>query len=160
MQWNEIYRQNFTRWQPLAEFLELTTDQQKQILVDSHFPLNLPLRLAKKIEKGNLDDPILLQFLPTQKETESITGFIKDPVADSTFRIAPKLLHKYEGRALLVCTSACVMNCRFCFRQNFDYEVVDRSFTAELEAIARDHSIKEVILSGGRSSVVIRSHLA
>ena len=62
---------------------------------------------------------------------------------------APKLLHKYTGRALLVCTSACAMNCRFCFRQNFDYEKEDKSFEAELEAIRQDTTLTEIILSGG-----------
>jgi EF-P beta-lysylation protein EpmB len=147
--WNEIFRLNFTRWDALADFLELTPEQRKQLLTAPKFPLNLPLRLAQKVTKGTLDDPILLQFLPTLNETTSVNGFEIDPVEDKTFKIAPRLLHKYEGRALLICTGACVMNCRFCFRQNFDYSVDDKNFNEALEAIKNDHSIKEVILSGG-----------
>lgn len=147
--WNEIFRQNFTKWEPLADFLELTSHQREQLQKAPRFPLNLPLRLAQKIAKGTLEDPILLQFLPTLKENISAEGFQVDPVEDSSFRIAPMLLHKYEGRALLVCTGACVMNCRFCFRQNFDYVVTDKSFKEELAAIKNDSSIKEVIISGG-----------
>lgn len=72
-----------------------------------------------------------------------------DPVGDQSFRCGPKLLHKYQGRVLLVTTGACAMNCRFCFRQNFDYDVVDKSFEVELDQIAKDPTIFEVILSGG-----------
>lgn len=148
MNWKEILRQNFTRWEPLADFLQLTSEQRRQILETPEFPLNLPLRLAQKIAKATLDDPILRQFLPTQRETIVTPGFSADPVKDRSFQLAPKLLHKYNGRALLVCTSACAMNCRFCFRQNFDYES-DKNFDAELKAISQDDSIQEVILSGG-----------
>lgn len=40
------------------------------------------------------------------------------------------------------------MHCRFCFRQNYDYDV-SKNFDAELLEIGADKSIHEVILSGG-----------
>lgn len=147
--WRQILRNNFTQWEKLADYLELKQHQRESILPKSHFPLNLPLRLAQKIAKGNLHDPILKQFLPTIEEKKQHPLFVTDPVADHSFRVKSKLLHKYNGRVLLVCTSACAMHCRFCFRQNFNYDVTDQSFTNELEIIARDPSIHEVILSGG-----------
>lgn len=147
--WRQIMRQNFTNWSKLADFLELDAEQRTHILVKTRFPLNLPVRLADKIKKGTLDDPILRQFLPTVDEEIVIPGFAKDPVGDDRVRCAPKLLHKYQGRVLLVCTSACAMHCRYCFRQNFDYEVQEKAFDKELAIIAADPSINEVILSGG-----------
>jgi EF-P beta-lysylation protein EpmB len=120
-----------------------------QIIVSKHFPLNLPLRLAEKIEKGNFNDPILRQFLPTTQEKIRSNGFVTDPVGDQSSRCSAKLLHKYQGRVLLVTTGACAMHCRYCFRQNFDYDVVDKTFDVELEQIAKDPTIFEVILSGG-----------
>ncbi|MBX9642077.1 MAG: KamA family radical SAM protein, partial [Mycobacteriaceae bacterium] len=59
-----------------------------------------------------------------------------------------KLLHKYEGRVLLLCSSACAMHCRYCFRRNFDYDVA-KQFDKELEWISNEPSVHEVILSGG-----------
>ncbi len=147
--WRQLQKKNFIHWEKLADFLELTPTQRQEVLPRPHFPLNLPFRLAEKIQKGTLDDPILKQFLPTQKENVKTPGFILDPVADTTFRQEAKLLKKYQGRALLVTTSACVMNCRFCFRQNFPYEVSYPSFEKEIAAIAEDPSIHEIILSGG-----------
>lgn len=147
--WRQILRSNFTQWKKLADYLELNEKQKELILPKSHFPLNLPLRLAQKIGKRTLDDPILRQFLPTHAESQTIPAFVEDPVGDSICRRESKLLHKYEGRVLLVCTSACAMHCRYCFRQNFDYDVVDPTFVKELEVIANDKSIHEVILSGG-----------
>jgi len=144
--WRKIQRQNFTCWKKLAEFLQL---DPVHILKDSKFPLNLPLRLAQKIQKNTWDDPILLQFLPTNKEKEVVPGFTPDPVGDFAARKSSKLIKKYQGRALLVCTSSCAMNCRFCFRQNYDYETEDKSFAEEVKLIQQDSTLTEIILSGG-----------
>jgi EF-P beta-lysylation protein EpmB len=148
-QWRLILRQNFTHWEKLATFLELTEKQRQQVLVETRFPLNLPMRLARKMAKGTLDDPLLRQFLPTLHERQSTPGFVVDPVGDVQACTTSKLLQKYQGRALLVCTSACAMHCRYCFRQNFSYDGADKSFDQELAAIAEDDTLEEIILSGG-----------
>lgn len=147
--WRQILRQNFFNWEKLADFLELNEHQRNEILKNPSFRLNLPLRLAKKIKKRTLHDPILKQFLPSIMEMESHQGFSEDPVGDCAVRKTNKLLHKYEGRVLLVCTSACAMHCRYCFRQHFEYDSMNPSFQNEIEMIRQDSSINEVILSGG-----------
>lgn len=147
--WQQIFQTNFTSWAKLADFLQLDDTQRQWIDINPKFPLNLPLRLAKKIAKGSLEDPIVKQFLPTILERQNFPGFIADPVGDCGAKIESKLLQKYEGRVLLTCTSACAMHCRYCFRQNFNYETEDKTFNKELQLIAEDKSIREVILSGG-----------
>ncbi len=144
--WRQIQRQNFTSWGALALFLEL---DPLLGLPNPPFPLNLPRRLAEKIEKNQPNDPILLQFVPQQEEQAVTAGFVSDPVQDLRFRKEPKLLQKYQGRALLVTTSACAMHCRYCFRKNFSYETSRKDFSQEIASIAQDSSLKEVILSGG-----------
>ncbi len=148
MSWKQILKQNFTDVRKLAEYLQLTEGQRLRLLERPKFVLNLPRRLAEKIEKGTLDDPILRQFVPLVEERVETPGFVLDPVCDETFRKQKKVLHKYSNRALLVATSACAMHCRFCFRQNFPYET-----NPEVEsAIAyfREHTdLDEVIFSGG-----------
>lgn len=147
--WKLVLRRNFIDWTKLADFLNLSDSQKQHILDKSHFPLNLPFRLAQKIAKGTLDDPILLQFLPLKKENENLPGFLSDPVNDVLFKQESRLLRKYQGRVLLLTTGACAMNCRFCFRQNYDYDISEKTFGAEIELIKQDPSIREVILSGG-----------
>ncbi len=148
MEWRAVQRKNFTQFKTLFEFLELQPHHLPQLLEKSPFPLNLPYRLAAKIAKSTLEDPILRQFLPLAKEAVITPGFTADPVGDEPSRTSSKLLHKYQGRALIVCTSACAMHCRYCFRKNFSYET-DKSFDTEIQAIVEDPSITEVILSGG-----------
>ncbi len=146
--WRQVLRKNFTRLSDIADFLELN-ESQRNCLAPSHFAMNVPFRLAQKMAKGTLDDPLARQFLPFKEEGIRNPAFVSDPVGDQLCRKSPKLLHKYEGRVLLVCTSACAMHCRYCFRQNFDYDVSDKLFAAELQVIKNDPSIHEVILSGG-----------
>lgn len=93
--------------------MQLSPEQHQKILKNPQFGLNLPWRLAQKIPKGTLDDPILKQFLPTTEEAVEASGFNQDLVKDQEFRTETKLLQKYAGRALLVCTSACAMHCRY-----------------------------------------------
>lgn len=147
--WKQILRQNFTSPEKLADFLELSSDQREHLLMKPRFILNLPYRLAAKVSKRTLDDPILRQFLPMNEETMSSSCFVSDPVGDTLSRRSDRLLNKYEGRVLLIATSACAMHCRYCFRQHFDYPEGNRSFTSELAYLAKDSSISEVILSGG-----------
>ena len=147
--WKKILRSNFVDVTKLSDFLELDEAQRQKILHTSRFRLSLPQRLAQKISKRTLDDPILKQFLPTLDENIKSSNFISDPVGDSSCRIGNKLLHKYEGRMLLVTTSACAMHCRYCFRQHFDYETHKKLFEDELIIIRQDTSVNEIILSGG-----------
>ncbi|MDB6081660.1 MAG: KamA family radical protein, partial [Chlamydiia bacterium] len=93
--------------------------------------------------------PLFKQFVPLKKEGQNAEGFSIDPVQDISFRKEAKLLHKYEGRALIVTTSACAMHCRYCFRKNFPYETKEPTFEKELAILRADSSIQEVLLSGG-----------
>jgi L-lysine 2,3-aminomutase len=146
--WRSILRKNFTRIEDLAEFLELSEEQRAQLVSRPDFSLQVPLRLAQKMAKRTLDDPLVKQFLPTRQELTIAPGFVLDPVCDVSFQKSGKLLQKYEGRVLLACTSACAMHCRYCFRQNFPYDP-SKLFEEELSQIEQDLSVHEVILSGG-----------
>lgn len=147
--WKTVLRTNFTNIEKLALFLELSQEDKSRLLSHSKFILNLPLRLASKIKKGTLDDPLLRQFVPLDLETEVNPQFVADPVQDFTFVKTEKLLQKYQTRALVISTSACAMHCRYCFRQNFPYETERKGFEEELKQIRENTSLQEIILSGG-----------
>lgn len=147
--WKTILRKNFRKWEDLANYLELTDEQRAHLSKSPSFALNVPLRLAQKMQKGSIQDPLFKQFVPTVEELVVDPAFNKNPVGDTTFRKENKLLHKYIGRALILVSSACVMHCRYCFRQHFPYETEQKGFEKELDLIKNDETIHEVILSGG-----------
>ncbi len=147
--WKKKLRKNFTKLDALADYLLLSEEQRALLSRQAPFSLNVPLRLAEKMEKGNIDDPLFKQFVPIEDELITHAAFQPDAVEEKSFRKAGKLLHKYQGRALILCTSACAMHCRYCFRKHFPYETEHKGFSEELLAIEQDPSIHEVILSGG-----------
>ncbi len=116
------------------------------------FPLFVPRGFLARIRPADPSDPLLRQVLPLGDELNSVPGFTIDPVSDAGALQQPGLLHKYEGRVLLVTTGACAVNCRYCFRRHYPYDESPRSvdqWRPALGEIAADSSIHEVILSGG-----------
>src|SRR5680860_726037 len=116
------------------------------------FPLRAPLSYVARMKPGDPDDPLLRQVLPLDIECEDARGFVADPVGDLRAMPVPGLLHKYHGRVLLIATGACAVHCRYCFRRHFPYgdaRPSADSWRPALDYIAADHSIREVILSGG-----------
>lgn len=145
MLWRQIQKNNFTNLDELLDELNISSDKRQQFTNIKNFVLNLPRRLASKIQKNNTNDPLLKQFLPTVNEFCD-TG-LKDPVQDFNFQKTEILLQKYASRALLVTTSACAMHCRYCFRKNYDYKT--SNYDDEIDLIKEDKTLEEVLLSGG-----------
>jgi EF-P beta-lysylation protein EpmB len=116
------------------------------------FPLRVPRGFVNRMRIGDIDDPLLKQVLPLGAELTVTPGFFSDPVGDMPSRTVPGVLHKYNGRALLITTGACGVHCRYCFRRHFPYaeESTTQSHWQEALAYLRaDTSITEVLLSGG-----------
>lgn len=115
------------------------------------------------MRKGDPDDPLLRQVMPTADEDRDVPGYTHDPVADHDAVRRPGLLHKYHGRVLLLTTGACAVHCRYCFRQHFPYgdsNPLKRNWDAVMDYIAADRDIREVILSGGDPLTLADSRLA
>ncbi len=126
------------------------------------FPLFVPLPYLARIERGNPQDPLLLQVLPTHQENEMAPGFSEDPIDESSFLAATGLLHKYLGRALMIVSGTCAIHCRYCFRRHFPYSESSGLATGWQEAVDHlraDNSIREVILSGGDPLTVVDAQL-
>ena len=118
----------------------------------STFPLRVPRAFIGRMRKGDPTDPLLRQVLPLGQEMDEVPGFTRDPVGDLPSVAARGLLHKYQGRVLLITTGACGVHCRYCFRRHFPYaEENARSgeWQQALDYLKGDVSINEVILSGG-----------
>src|SRR3990167_7494826 len=93
--------------------------------------------------------------LPVSSEMQEIPGYFNDPLHESSekkYRPLPGLLHKYSSRVLLTLTGGCAINCRYCFRRNFDYSanrLGELELSAIMDYIQSRPEIQEVILSGG-----------
>lgn len=116
------------------------------------FPFLVPRGFAARMRRGDPDDPLLRQVLSVAAETEHVAGYTADPLAEADFQAGPGLVRKYQGRALLLLTGGCGVNCRYCFRREFPYAergASRRGIEASVASVAADPSLSEVILSGG-----------
>ena len=151
--WQQGWREAVRDPQELLSLLGLETlAAQVSVQANAQFPLRVPRGFVARMRHGDAHDPLLRQVLPLDEEMRVVPGFSLDAVGDEAARAGTGLLHKYRGRALLVATGSCAVNCRYCFRRHFPYaeETAAREgWAGAVAAIAADPSIEEVILSGG-----------
>ena len=151
--WQSLWRDSIR--DPL-ELLELLGLQGFSGLVSAQaqgqFALRVPRGFAAKMRTGDINDPLLRQVLPLHDELLQVAGFSQDAVGDLASRQLPGVLHKYQGRALLVTTGACAINCRYCFRRHFPYaeeNAAANQWQQAVDYLYKDSSITELLLSGG-----------
>lgn len=146
--WQIALKEAITDPVELLQLLEISVP----VLKKSSFPLRVPRGFVKRIRKGDPNDPLLLQILPSLLEEEQIPGYSTDPLNESRTNPQPGILHKYHGRVLLTLTGACATHCRYCFRRHFPYSdntPGSQGWEKALTYIANNSDIREVILSGG-----------
>lgn len=151
--WQTVLIDVITDPEELFDLLDL----DKQFLVEAQkavklFPLKVPREFISRMQKGNFHDPLLRQILPIDAEWNLHPEYETDPLKEKIFNPVPGLLHKYKNRVLLTLTSACGINCRFCFRRHFPYSENNPGtggWNRIIEYIQENPSIHEVILSGG-----------
>lgn len=121
---------------------------------ENNFKLKVPLAFVKKMKKADLNDPLLKQILPNISENVIDKNFKSDPIQESKFIKIPGLIHKYKTRVLLIISNTCPINCRFCFRKNFNFAtnticLKKENFDDVFNYIKKDSNINEIIFSGG-----------
>lgn len=149
--WQTILAQAYRDPHVLIKELALDTTCFS-IPANQQFKLLAPQPYVAKIKKGDWNDPLLRQILPVTEEMHIKQGFGIDPVGDAAAMVSDGVLHKYNGRVLLVTTGACAIHCRYCFRRHFPYSDANPAkdnWQNALSYIASNSRIKEVILSGG-----------
>ncbi|AKH20432.1 EF-P beta-lysylation protein EpmB [Sedimenticola thiotaurini] len=127
------------------------------------FGLKVPREFAELITPGDPDDPLLRQVLPIGAEQLPSAGFGPDPVGDLDKAVGPGMLHKYQGRLLLIASGSCAVNCRYCFRRHYPYQeaaAYRHGWTQAVEHIHQHGDIEEIILSGGDPLTLTDSKLA
>lgn len=158
--WQAELRAGYARAADLLADLGLPANGES--LADAGFPMRVPRPFARRMAHGDARDPLLLQVLPDIAESAGAPGYSADPVGDLAASRVPGLLQKYRGRALLILTGGCAVNCRYCFRREFPYQeaVGHARLESALAAITRDESVSEVILSGGDPLLLPDTQLA
>jgi EF-P beta-lysylation protein EpmB len=161
--WQKELASGFTDPFSLLSYLDLDpSDFGSHAEARRLFPMRVPRFFASLMEKGNWQDPLLLQVLPSNQEFLTAPGFSQDPLEEHD-TANPGLLHKYHSRVLLIVKGGCAVNCRYCFRRHFPYAdnaLSNDELESNIAYIAANQAIDEVILSGGDPLMAKDSKLA
>jgi EF-P beta-lysylation protein EpmB len=150
--WRQLWRDAVTDAAELLHLLDLTHLAPRLPADDAGFALRVPRGFVGRMRRGDARDPLLLQVLPQLAERDEVAGYAVDAVGDMAARTAQGVLHKYQGRALLIASGSCAINCRYCFRRHFPYGeemAAAGQWRHALAHVRQDPSISELILSGG-----------
>jgi L-lysine 2,3-aminomutase len=119
LSWQEQLAQSISSVDQLYKYLDLDMHLNPEFKNLSQaganqFKIKVPLAFAQRIEKGNPQDPLLLQVLAQPQEQLETPGYCTDPLAEKNqkFNPLPGLLHKYHGRVLLMLHGTCAIHCR------------------------------------------------
>ena len=103
-------------------------------------------------------DPIFRQIIPSGKELENWGKGSWDPLNEEGDSPIPGLTHRYPDRVLMVLTNFCPSYCRHCNRKR-KWSQEEHTITREridqmIQYIAKNLSLREVILSGGDPLII------
>ncbi len=150
--WRQLWRDAVTDAHELLALVGLSHLSGELPPADAGFALRVPRGFVARMRFGDRHDPLLAQVLPQLSELSEVSGFSLDAVGDLDARSAHGVLHKYQGRALLIASGSCAINCRYCFRRHFPYAeevAAANQWRQALDYLRADRSIIELILSGG-----------
>lgn len=150
--WRTLWREAITDPRELLDAVGLAHLADRLPPGHAGFAVRVPRGFVARMRLGDAQDPLLLQALPQLAELDVAAGYSTDAVGDMASRSAQGVLHKYEGRALLIASGSCAINCRYCFRRHFPYGdemAAAGQWRKALEHVRQDTSITELILSGG-----------
>jgi lysine 2,3-aminomutase len=122
--------------------------------VAKKYALAITPAMAALIERGDANDPIAKQFVPSAAELVTLPEEREDPIGDKAHSPVEGIVHRYPDRVLLKAVHVCPVYCRFCFRREMvGPHGLGTLSPAELDAaigyIAGHEEIWEVIFTGG-----------
>ncbi len=126
----------------LSQFLKIPLETYTQ-------PILIPRPLAQKIKEKGPHSALWKQFVPHQDE--HCPDGLEDPISDQAYARTNQLIHRYKNRVLWMPTTACPVQCRYCFRKNELHQNpwIRPDLEKSLAYIAANPDIEEVILTGG-----------
>ncbi|MDR2400037.1 MAG: KamA family radical SAM protein [Deferribacteraceae bacterium] len=132
----------------LERFFPLTASE-KAAAAESRLPFAVTPYYISLMNRADVRDPLRRCMVPSAEELVISRGEAADPLAESRHEAAPRLIHRYPDRALLLATDFCSAYCRYCTRSRLVGQDEQGSLEEALEYIRVHTEIRDVLVSGG-----------
>ncbi len=121
--------------------------------VHAKYPIRVTPYYMSLARSKEASDPILRQCVPNVAELREDDFGSADPFAEEGYSPVPRLVHRYEDRALFLTTSDCATHCRHCMRKRnwscLGGRPSDEVLEQARDYVARHKEIREILISGG-----------
>ncbi len=163
LDWKWQMRSSLKSAADFAGYVDLS-EEEKQGFATNFSVRCTPYYLSLALEGGHRpEDPIRKIIIPTGHETLPGLQEMLDPLGEKKNNPAPRVIHRYPDRALLLVTDTCSVYCRYCTRKHFtatDQAFIKSSqYDQAFSYFKNQKSIREVILSGGDPLTLGDDHL-
>jgi lysine 2,3-aminomutase len=138
----------------LEHYLNLT-ENEKRWFDDrgDSLPLLISTYYLGLMDPHDPADPLRRQVVPSVEELKYTEMETRDPLAEESHSVLPRLVHRYANRVAFLVTDTCATYCRHCFRRRFTAGGCSHVSEQELSAITAylsEHiEVKELLLTGG-----------
>lgn len=138
----------------LAKCIDLPADAIKDVTrITEKYRMRLTPYYASLIQPGTVNDPVLLQAVPTAEMVDNV-GVELPPVASD--HSPARLIDQFYPRVVAVkVTNICAMYCTHCLRiahiGNADRTFSKRAYQEAIDYIAANDQIRDVLITGGDS---------
>lgn len=153
--WRWQLQNRITRLEQLESLMPSLTPEERDgtVLASKRLAMAITPYFFNLIDQNNPRCPIRRQVIPRVEETQVAPGEMEDPCAEDIHSPVPGLVHRYPDRVLMLVTDRCASYCRYCTRSRLVGCSQSGNFESRLESqidyIARTHSVRDVLLSGG-----------
>jgi lysine 2,3-aminomutase len=146
-----------TRISELPPALRASISDEERIFIESLEARNLlPFAVTEfyaSLSGTDPLDPIRRQCIPSPHEGLRLPLELDDPLGEERYPAAPRLVHQYYDRVLLLAHGTCAGYCRHCFRRVWTSGlrgfVTDRELDAIQAYLGQHPEVQEVLVSGG-----------
>ena len=110
--WQYSLSRAITNPKQLFEMLQLDSMayEQESERACQQFSTLVTESFVRRMKPGDINDPLLRQVLPRALEMDKVPAYKLDPLGEKAANPIPGLLHKYQGRALLITNGHCAIN--------------------------------------------------
>lgn len=146
----------------LSRWIRLTPDERAALRrTRGRLPVAVTPYYLQLLDPDNPQQPLRRTVIPTPAEFRRSRGERNDPLGEERHEVAPRLIHTYPDKVLLLATDLCAVYCRYCTRaRRVGRNGVGRvSLQPALDYIRRTPAIRDVLISGGDPLVLSDARL-